>query len=95
MRVHRDVGQWATRHIIKSIRLLSSPKVLETILRYLDSAATVLYAMPDSEHGAHLAECVAQAVYTGYAPQRAPADAKRVHKYLWKFESIRKALLER
>ena len=90
-----DVIPWATRHITKSIRLLSSPKVLETILRFPESALIVLRERPDFEHDTRLAECVAQAMYEGFCSLMTPADAKRAHKHLWKFESIRKALLER
>ena len=86
---------WATRHITNSVCLLSSPKVLETILRYPESASIVLRERPDFENGTRLAECVAQAMHVGYCSHMTPAYAKRWHKHLWKFESIRKALLER
>ena len=86
---------WATRYITKSVHLLSSPEVLETILRSPESASIVLDKRPDFEHGLRLAECVAQAMHKGYLSHMTPAKAKEFHKYLWRFQSIQKALLQR
>lgn len=86
---------WATSYITKSVCLLSSPKVLETILHHPESALIVLDARPDFEHASRLAECVAKAISKGYMSHMTPEKARTRHKQFWKFESIQKALLER
>jgi len=90
-----DAIPWITEYITRSERLLSSPKVLEAILRYPESALIVLDARPDFEHASRLAECVAKAISEGYMSHMTPEKAKARHKQFWKFESIQKALLER
>ncbi len=90
-----SVKPWITEYITKSVCLLSSPKVLNTILRSPESALIVLRERPNFEHVSRLAECVAKGISEGYMLHMTPEKARTRHKHLWKFESIRKALLER